>query len=246
MIAEWLEHATTPCARPWREMGHLREIIAIAARHRRHRAAWAPHLEATRATIVEAAEGCARHDTALVAGSGLLLDVPVEALAARFSRVLLADVVHLRAARRRTRALPNVTHLDADVTGCLEAVHRTRRPADSAGPFLDDPRIDLVVSANVLSQIPLLPCAWLGLPPTDAFARALVEGHLTWLRGFRGRACLVTDWQRVWSTGEVEDTLAGVRLPEGGREWTWAVAPRGEIARGVGRDLRVRGVGDFC
>ncbi len=225
-------------------MGHLREIIAIQARHRRHRAAWAPHLEATCATVLEAADGCARHDTVLVAGSGLLLDVPIDALAARFARVLLADVVHLRTARRRTRALSNVFHVEADVTGCLEAVHRTRGPAAPAGPFLDDPRIDLVVSANLLSQLPLLPCAWLGVEPDGAFARTLVEGHLAWLRSFP-RACLVTDWQRVYSTGEVEDALAGAALPAGGREWTWAVAPRGEIARGVGLDLRVRGFSDL-
>ena len=99
---------------------------------------------------------------------------------------------------------------------------------------------DLVVSLNILSQLPVVPNGYMSRrirPLTDAqigeLSRALVTNHLDWLCSFPGTACLVTDIERL-CYGECglasrEQSLWGVELPEGGREWLWDLAPRPEM-----------------
>ena len=82
MFAELIEWLTTPCPSTARRLGYLREAIAIRARHRRHRENWRPHLDATRAFVERAAAIPPRKRTAVLLGSGALIDVPIDALAA--------------------------------------------------------------------------------------------------------------------------------------------------------------------
>ncbi len=103
MLKEALEHWLTPCPRRWRKMGYLREQIAIDARLGRHRAEWAPHLEAPRREISAAAIRCGGRRCVLVVGAGLHHDLPIGELAERFDRVVLADLVHRPSARRAPR-----------------------------------------------------------------------------------------------------------------------------------------------
>ncbi len=80
MLAEWFRHLTTPCPRPLRDMGYLKELIAMDARHRRCREAWVSHLEACKNVILDAALDVTRgvpRRKAVVLGSGLLLDIPI-------------------------------------------------------------------------------------------------------------------------------------------------------------------------
>ena len=262
MILEWLRHLTISCSPEARRLGALREAIAIEARHRRLRRAWAPHLEQCRRLILEAAERPPRRRTALILGSGPLLDIPLEELVSRFENVILADLVHLPAVRRRARRLGRVELVEIDLTGALPAVRHACRTGDvaalGASPpdcFLDrDP--DLVVSANLLSQLPVLPLARLRASPASrsepalaAFARSLIESHLAWLRAFPGVVCLITDVtsRLTWADGdaEEEDLLHGVELGLDGRRWEWSIAPSPEIAPGQDYCRLVLGVPDL-
>lgn len=243
MIAEAWAHLTTPCAQAPRALGYLREAIAVEARHRRHAAAWAPHLAATRAYIEQAAEAAPR-GAALIVGSGSLFDVPVDALAEKFDRVVLADIVHLRSARHKTRHHDNVEHRVVDVTGCIESLYKHLRLSDESVPSVAG-EFALVVSVNMLSQLPILPMRWaeaLGAPEslqTD-LGRSVIDFHLAWA-GTVG-AHVITDVERIYTRGhdvEREDALLGAELPPG-REWIWQAAPGGELGGGVSMDLRVR------
>src|ERR1700709_913230 len=92
---------------PWaRQLGLAREHLAIAHRHNRVRAAWAPHLEASRRLILEMAERCPSQKRVLVIGAGDCLDVPVAGLAERFEHVILADIAVGIEARRRAKKFP--------------------------------------------------------------------------------------------------------------------------------------------
>ncbi|GFK94880.1 hypothetical protein NNJEOMEG_02728 [Fundidesulfovibrio magnetotacticus] len=234
MLAEALEHLLTPCPAPARRMGLLRESVAIGARHRRCREAWRPHLERCRAHILQAADACQGGGTALVLGSGRLLDIPLEELAARFRRVVLADAVHPLNVRWRARSLPGV-RLDAvDLTGTWQEVLQGRlpRPADPA--LYRDLSPDLTVSANCLSQLPLAPLARLeaagryDADELEAFHRAVLAAHLDWLRTLPGVRLLLTD--TAWPPGpRGDDPLPGLQLPPPLDAWDWTVAPRPEI-----------------
>jgi hypothetical protein len=236
MLAELVEYLLTPSPPLARRLGYLKEAVAIRARARRCRAAWAGHLARCRTAVLEAARSSPGRGLAQVLGSGALLDIPVEELSAMFDQVVLADLVHPLAARLRVRNLRNVSLRTIDLTGVLAEVDRGRLPGRvpvdlHAGLETDLP--DLTVSANIMSQLPLLPVKRLaatGLYRPEELkvvARGLLEEHLALLERMPGVVCLITD--TAWRDGDsVQDPLQGITLPEPTETWTWNIAPRPE------------------
>jgi len=263
MLFEALQYLFTPCPADVRALGHLSGLISLGSRHRRCRRAWVPHLDKSRALFLDAARACQRRRTLLVAGSGLLLDVPLEELAGLFERVILCDVLHLPGVRRRARRLPGVELDCRDLTDLgprLLAELRAGRSPDLSVPapehFLDRQDLDLVVSANLLSQLPLPLLGFLArnhpdLEPEalERLAREIVEAHLAWLGRFHCRVCLVTDMERLKVRGgtilESEDPLFGAALPAPERAWDWDMAPRPELWPDADARHRVHGWLDF-
>lgn len=253
MLTEWWTYLTTTCPPHVREMGYLRELIGIRSRYHRCRAAWADHLDHSRRAILAAAEGVPGKGKALVIGAGLWLDVPVEDLARQFGQVVLADIFHLPTQRQRARAFPNLRLDDVDVTGLAAGLHRNGRA--EGGPPSDYHRegFDLVVSVNLLSQLPVLPLAHLDDGWTEAqrelLARRMIADHLDWLSGFSARVALLGDVERlVCRDDEIKeriDTLHGIALPPGETEWIWNLAPRPEQDPHHDIRLRVRAFTDF-
>ncbi|MEM9683447.1 MAG: hypothetical protein AAF942_09290 [Pseudomonadota bacterium] len=261
MILETLEYLTTRCSPPARRLGYLKEAIAIKARHRRNCEVWGPHLARSRAFILAAADACARQRTVLVLGSGLLLDIPLGALSAGIDRVLHVDMIHLRRARRVAASYPNVSFHTEDITGLAatfgDRVRDGWRGDPVPGPtsFHDLAEVDLVISANVAAQLPVMPAATLRRAGAEAeqvrgFCRAVVEAHLAYLDGFRAPVCLVTETDREihgphGDLLRLEDALFGVRLPELDASWTWDMAPVGEASAGYGIRNRIAAFSEF-
>ena len=258
MILEALEYATIP-APPWaRRTGHLRELIAVEGRYRRHKAAWRPHLDNTKSTIMAAITRCKRRRTALVLGSGALYDIPLAPLAAHFDRVVLVDAAHPWRARAAALRFRNVAHVHADLSGVCDALllgvaggaDTPPDPRISAIPNVAPDQVDLVVSANLMSQLPLVPSAFVArFLPLDAaaetrFARAILQAHLDFIHGFSGVTCLITDQTREkidrdGETVHAKDALFGLSLPDPDQEWVWDIAPLGEISRNEAMRNRV-------
>jgi len=252
MLAEWITFLTTPCPRPLRRVGYLGETIGTLSRYRRCRRAWEPHLSNTRQTILAAAHSAPQHRKVTVLGSGLLLDIPLAELAATFDEVALVDILHLRPARRAAQRFANVRLIDADLSGVLAHLFRadgddpsSLMPVDTPLPEAD---ADLVVSASLLTQLPVLPCRWLrrqrGVPDpvADVFARNLVRRHLRGLAQVPGQVCLISEVEHQLCLGteivETFDPLYGVDIGPVMREWLWDIAPRPEFDRRY--DLRYR------
>lgn len=247
MLLEWLSCCFSGASSVARRLGWPNEQAAIEARRRRCAAAWAPHLDNCRRLILDAADRCGRRRLAVALGSGSLFDVPLTELAERFERVVLCDIHHPRRARRMARRHANVELDRRDLTGLAERaaeIARSGRPSELSVEVPDhfvaeDP--DLVVSLNVLSQLPI--GFWRGLSgipghgqeELERLGRSLIEAHLAWLARFSGVVCLITD--RTWTkvdggrTVSAEDALEGVVLPEPDRVWPWTIAPRPEESR---------------
>ena len=261
-LRAWFDYVSTPVPRHLRQMGYARELRALRARRNRCRSAWHSHLEHTRAVILEAAALCEQRRNALIVGSGLLFDVPLEELSRQFEHVVLVDIVHAWSVHRQAARFSNVRLLPLDVTGVVERCHalaRRRAPA----PLPQCPvecfageRFDLVASVNVLSQLPVVPNGYLSRriralseADTREFSRALVVNHLDWLCSFPGIACLVTDLERL-CYGECglasrEGSLWDVTLPNGGRDWLWDLAPKPEMYFHLDVRHRVGGYASF-
>ncbi|HZW23998.1 MAG TPA: hypothetical protein VFF26_00810 [Gallionella sp.] len=255
MLTEWLTWLAADCPPLVRKLGYLRESIAIRSRHRRCKTAWQPHLTNSRTALLDSLQACSSFRTALVFGSGLLLDVPLDELARRFEQVYLVDVVHLPEVKRAVRRHANVRCIDLDVTGFIEhmgALSPERLELPPPDCFLDEPDIDWVASVNLLSQLPLLPADWLRqhFPELDeamleAWGTRMMRQHMDYLAAFAAPTCLLVDMEQTVHdlNGEVIENInfaARLGLDEGASEqWRWNIAPPGEIAPGIGSFHRI-------
>ncbi len=255
MLTEWFTHLTTACPPLARKLGYLRESIAIRSRYRRCKTAWQPHLESSQAALLESLHACSDFRTALVFGSGLLLDIPLSELASRFENVWLVDLIHLPEVRRAARRYANVRCLSCDITGFLEqmeALSPNNLNLPPPASFLDNPTVDWVASVNLLSQLPLLPLDWLRkrFPGIDEvmleeWSTQLMRQHLDYLAAFAAPTCLLADMEQTTyeQNGEViEHADFAAKLDfehQAFAQWRWDIAPPGEIASGIGRFHRV-------
>lgn len=258
MLAEFFLHLTTPAARMTRKLGLVGESVALWARGNRQRRTWDPHHERCRTVVAEAVAELPQRRKAVVLGSGLLRDIPLDLLARQFERVLLVDAVHLPQIRLRMRFRPKVMLLTRDLTGIMSWL--AKEAGGRIDPLVDltvDPAVDLVVSANLMSQLAWPVEDWLddhparaGQLPADLPARC-IAWHLADLRRFGGRVVLLSDVEMVERdrAGAITDSLdltRGVALPPPDESWDWPVAPFGEAERdresihrvGAWRDFR--------
>lgn len=254
MIREWLTHRLTPAPEAVKELGYLKEAIAIEARYRRCRRAWKEHLERTRRFVLWSAANCPRQDKVTILGSGGLLDVPLDDLAEDFQEVVLVDIVQTPKIRRWAAQYDNVTLVEGDVTSLLEAMAADGSPPlDPPTPYIPEGDADLVVSLNLLGQLPLIPARHLAKDTAKdkaaAFAEAVQRQHLRALQALPGRICLITETLREWvADGEVEETepaIGEIKLPEPEQAWTWDLAPAPELEPDRSLRLRIAAYGNL-
>jgi hypothetical protein len=246
LLAE-LGHYLIPRARPdIRRAGLLRQAVSLWSRSGRRKREWGAHYARCHAFIEAAISGDAPGRTVVVLGSGLVADIPLHHLATRFVRIVLVDAVHLAGVRWRLaadrRLAGKLTFDTRDLTGRL--AHPDVRAAIS--PLADlhaDPGIDLVISANCLSQLPrpidvALTRRGLEDAAVERACRAVIDAHLADLAAFSCRTILLTDtaFSEIDAAGRVierSDLLFGRVLPQPDAEWDWEVAPKGELRGGA-------------
>ncbi|MGB1006538.1 MAG: hypothetical protein ACPGVX_05140 [Thalassobaculaceae bacterium] len=250
MILEALQALRVGAGGGARRMGFLTECVGIWARQRRHGTAWADHQARSKAAILAALPPSPRR-RALVFGAALILDVPLAELAGAFDEVVLVDLMFLPATRRAAERLGNVILCVHDVSESLAGIEAGRPQVAAPTRFHDDPTIDLVVSANLLSQLPIVPNAYLTRkfawdePACAALGRKLVDAHLTYLAEFRCAVVLISDVERLVEDREGREiarfsALFDRPLDWPGEEWLWPVAPLGEVDRNHRVTHRVR------
>lgn len=243
MLAELALWLATPADRMTRRLGLVTESVSLWARGIRQRKAWAEHHARCRAIVAGVVDELPRRRTAIVLGSGMLRDVSVGQLAARFERVLLVDAVHLPTVRLHMRFHRNVTLLTRDLSGIMDwLAGKSDGRADPLADLAADPAIDLVISANLLSQLAWPVEDWLEDRPVEAkrlpadLPARCIAWHLDDLRRFPGRVVLLSDVEmiehdRAGNVTDQLDLMRGVALPPSDDSWDWPVAPFGEAAR---------------
>ncbi len=257
MLAELALLATTRTSPALRRIGLVADGVRLWSRRRRCLREWQAHEAHCHGVVLKALEGLPRRRKVVVLGSGLVRDVPVEALAAAFREVVLVDAVHLPVTRWRLRHVPGLRFVTADIAGIADwLVGSAKTRADALAAWRDDREVDLVISANLLSQLPIGPESWAedhpdqSLVPPATLARALVGWHIDDLARFTARVCLLTDTeQREYDAGgtliDRTDLLRGHELPAPDTAWDWTIAPDGEAGRGVTLVHAARGYADF-
>jgi hypothetical protein len=215
MILEAWNFAATYLISGRRKPAEVNSSVRLWARARRCDRDWAEH-EANCKGFVRA-HMPDRGRVAVVLGSGLLRDVPVEALSQAFGEVRLYDLQHLASVR-----------LWALGRGFLNLRFRQRDLSDGLDFLRNDREVDLVISANLLSQLGV------AAEPTGLGAADVIKTHVESLRAAPGHKLLLTDVQfdLVLKGGAVierHDLMHGIALPEPEASWPWPVAPIGEL-----------------
>jgi hypothetical protein len=224
MLAEGLMMARSWRATPPPFRPHLSDAVGLWARGRRQIRAWAPHLANSRGLIDTTIDDLVRRRTVVVLGSGPMFDLPLEALARTFGRVILVDRIHLQAIRPRIRRYSNV-----------DLAWRDLSPAFRADPlaFLGDVEgLDWVISTSVVSQ--------LARAAPEGEERRVVDAHLDGLARLDCAITVISDvdyrvFNRHGVVRESQDLWWGREVPRSGLRWKWEVAPFGEEGRDVRR-----------
>ena len=236
-----------------RLLGYAHEAAALQVRHRRCRAAWQSHIQATHKALLTAAHALPNAGgTALIIGGGNVHDLPVRQLLNCFEQIVLLDIAFAYSTRRLAARWPGrVVCCLHDVTSVVDwlAKHRKLPPeilfsTPELPAFSPHPR--WVASVNCLSQLPLLPIDWLydhdvNQAELEWFGQKLIQAHLNWLRAWQTPVCLITEIedQRFNRHNVVEEVidyrpllrefLQPARRVAG---WTWRLKPPGELSDG--------------
>lgn len=254
MIEELIAWARLDCLPVAQRLGLRREAAALAVRHRRLRAQWADHIAQTRAALLASARlAAAAPDSprrAWIMGAGLLQDVPLPELLRLFDRVDLVDVCFGPAARAAERMNPDqVRCVRQDVSGVLDDLSRDPQLAAPAMPA-----DAWCASVNLLSQLPLLPCAarlddGCSEAEVERYGRSIQRAHIDALSRVP-HACLIIEYAQTLQQAPAEVLLTG--LPErlvaegwtAGPRWHWPLNPEGETDQPSGRAMQAwsRGV----
>lgn len=239
MIFEAIRHFLTPAQPETKALGYVREAIAIDARYKRCREAWADHLDKCRHHILAAVNSLPPDSTIMIIGSGALHDVPMADLIEQGHALILVDIIHLPHIRRvyKNRALL----IEQDVTGWVRPLFQKRPISESKDSL---PQADLVISLNILSQLPLNLIKYAEnhhIPLPDNFARAIMGDHLKLLKSTAPQALVIGDLERCYKKGnellEKETALPDNDLPAPKDTWDWNIAPKGELATLWGREI---------
>lgn len=248
MIGEFIRYLTTFAPERTRKFGYLKRLIALEFRARRCATAWASHQRNARNVIVKASDLCEKHEIAVILGSGLLLEVPLKALAEKFERVYLVDIFHMPQVRRETKKHFNVKLLTGDITGVFAAMKENRPPGGHTPA--PPPRIphlkeaDLIVSCTCMTQLAgpfteyFEKTRGFSDLDSDKLAYQIMEQHAKAIATeATGVGVIITDTERFAMQDDKmvsrTDLLKALKLPPTpniihNEEWDWLIAPHPE------------------
>lgn len=247
MIIEFLKYLFNPVPIYIRKFGYLKESIAIEARYNRNKSAWTNHLEQTKNFIITSSDSLPQRRKAVVIGSGSLYDLPIEYLSKNFNEVICVDIIHLRSSKNILKKFKNFSLIEKDILGVSERLYNNYLSGSNKLPtarhefsFLEKD-VDMVISLNLLSQLPLMPKAFIeenfevaenGL---NDYCRNLIKAHLEFLKRLSCKSVLITETSREFISKsnkliKSENTLFGIEIDNPANKWNWEVAPIGEYS----------------
>ncbi len=259
MIREALTFLLTPTTPLARKYGFLYQSIALEHRYQRCKKAWLPHLKNCQDVFVETAQKLPRKNSVVVLGSSHLHELPLHLLAEHFQNITLVDVIHPWKHHRLAKRNPRLHLLTQDLSlsldkleslNTLEDLHELI--ANLQGRNLFHFEADLIVSANVLSQLALLPIEALEkkikrrltLEEKDVICTAFAEMHLKNLQECGGRKLVYADREvtyhdpqgQVIYQGHYPVSFAGYQKI---REWKWLLAPLKEASKDYSIEMKI-------
>ena len=243
MIIELFKYVFSRSSKKARKLGYLHEAIAIESRFNRSSKFWKTHLNNTKKAIISACNQCEIKSSIVIIGAGSLNDIPIAEISRQFKNVYLLDIVFTYASRRKISQFNNIDILESDISGISDLMKwRNGEPLPTLNmPILPNiPHPDLVVSANVMSQLPVIPrnhieaSGYTDDQALNKWCNELLENHISFIKSLDTKTCVITDINHIAddeSGKELDnfDMLYGLKIGEPQNTWIWNLAPIGEI-----------------
>lgn len=252
MIRELLTYLTTNATKEARAFGHLYESISLLQRERRCKDFWLPHRTHCKNTISKVVSSLSAHQRVLVLGSGPLHEIPIQSLASHFHDVDLVDVVHLKVTKEKYKHLKNINFIEADLTELEAIIHQEKKIVNKVSTLFQDRTYDLVISANLLSQLSYHLRDYLekkakpklSESTLDAFAHQVSFDHYQYLLNFKCPVLLITDTesQFIGLNDELiqsQTPYINFPMPKPVEQWWWNLAPRPEFSKDYSVKMKV-------
>lgn len=255
MIRELITYLSErPSLKEARSFGHLVESISLLSREKRCQKSWSTHRASCKHFITAELKNSRHFESVLILGSGPLHEIPIEVLSKTFKRVVLVDIVHLKSTKKSVAHLPNIEFIEHEITEIEEGLRINKELKNSIPSKFVDLDWGLVLSVNVMSQLPLHLQTFIekklknkfSPESVSAFLKNVTKNHFDYLQSFKTNALLITDTQTIYydkneSVIETDNNYEHLSLPNPTEEWNWNVAPIPEFQKDVGIKMRVCG-----
>ncbi len=253
MLNEILTYLTAKSTKEARAMGHLYESISLIQREKRCHKFWLSHRTHCKNFIIQEMNKVETKNSVLILGSGPLHEIPIIDLASQFDRVDLVDVVHLKTIKNKYAHLKNVFFIEADITELEVEILRTKKIFNKIPSLLLNNHYSLVISANLLSQLPYHLKKYLENKANpkltelelETFCYQVSADHYKYISQFSCPVLLITDLESHYY-GPANDELIEIQkpyinfsLPEAQESWWWNVAPAPELSKEYSLKMKV-------
>ncbi len=228
----------------YKKMGFKTDSQGIMKRYLVEKNNWAKHLENTKQFILKSA-ATKRKGTAVILGTGWLLDVPADELLTIFDTIYFVDIVHPEQIKHKYRHSKNLHFIETDITGIAKNLYLASRNFKKTGKInllsllpswenfglAKGLSIDFCVSVNMLNQLDILLIEYLSpfklysKNELDAFRKSIQQQHINTMPV--GQSCLCTDFIEISSPFDNSETatkkLVFANLPKANfsAQWDW-------------------------
>lgn len=250
MIQEFLLYFREKCSDEAKKFGHLKESIALLQREKRCHKYWSTHLDNCHQVILELTNKLKRKDLLIIMGSGPLHEIPIESLAHLFKKILLIDIVQLSSVKKKYSHLNNIHFIEHDISELEKEIKQTKILKNKIPISFVELKPDMVISANLLSQMPyhfknfLQKNTTHQLESIEEFCYQLSADHFQYLKNFQCPVLIYTDIETHYkyvneNKIEIDSPYIKFALPEIYKQWDWDIAPAPEISREFSLQMKV-------
>jgi len=226
-----------------KNMNLIKDQKGILRRYKREHKNWTTHLVNTKKFILKQIEE-KKYKTIRILGSGYLLDVPLTELALKCDQLELIDIIHPKESILKCKNIKNIRLEHSDISGGIlkEIFSKTGQELNNhsrqdflqslkAKVFTPSTEADLVISANILSQIPMFIDDYISKynifnkDERNELRKAIQQQHINYLQS--RKSILISDFEEEYY--DEDKKLAGVNpvlfttieINKTRKEWKW-------------------------
>jgi hypothetical protein len=259
MIREAFEYLLTPKSPLAKKYGFLYSSVALKHRYERCKKIWLPHLKNCQDLFTASVQSLKQKNSVVILGSAHLHEIPLHLLLENFSEITLVDVIHPLSLHWAAKRYPRIKLITQDLTqslteldkhNSLEELLSWLEQAKSREAFHFD--ADLIVSANLLSQLGLLPISsiekklkrTLTLEEKDQVCTAFANLHVQSLLKCQGKKLLYADREILYRDPQGEIIYQG-SYPvsfdgmKALKSWIWLLAPLKEASKDYSIEMKI-------